>query len=212
MTGKYVVIDGIDGGGKTTLFESLHKVFHSHQDTNNDDVKFIYTREPGGTLLGEDLRKMLLSEVMNPYTEMCLFMGQRKEVREMLKDYLERGVHVISDRSESATFAYQIRGRCLDNLEELFWKMNSYLCPFPTMYIFLDLLPKIAFERLNGRGENVKRDVFEKEQIEYFERVRNAFLEFPKNVAVPCFFVDANQAREKVAADVIKHINDHLCS
>lgn len=216
--GKYIVIDGIDGGGKTTLFESLRKIFPLWTEINTEKNKsptdsgpgFVYTREPGGTPLGENLRTVLLSDYMDPFSEMCLFMAQRKEVRNMLEPYLDNGMHTISDRSESATFAYQIRGRGLQHLESLFWEMNNSLEPFPTMYIFLDLPPSLAFERLNSRGENVARDVFEKEQIEYFERVRNGFLEFPSKVTTPCFFVNANQSKEKVVDEVAALIKKHI--
>ncbi len=218
--GKYIVIDGIDGGGKTTLFESLRKVFPSWSGVTEDkdeistknSSSFVYTREPGGTMLGEKLRPLILSEPMDPFSEMCLFMAQRKEARNMLEEFLVKGVHTISDRSESATFAYQIRGRGLQHLESLFWEMNKTLEPLPTMYIFLDLPPSVAFERLNSRGENVGRDVFEKEHIEYFERVRNGFLEFPSKVNTSCFFVNANQSKEKVADEVIAHIKNHTLS
>lgn len=216
--GKYIVIDGIDGGGKTTLFESLRKVFTSWEYINTENNKsstdsgprVVYTMEPGGTTLGEKLRTIILSDYMDPFSEMCLFMAQRKEARNMLEPYLDNGTHAISDRSESATFAYQIRGRELHHLESLFWEMNNGLEPFPTMYIFLDLKPSLAFERLNSRGENVARDVFEKEQVEYFERVRNGFLEFPSKVTTPCFFVNANQSKEKVVDEVVALIKKHI--
>lgn len=216
--GKYIVIDGIDGGGKTTLFEALKELFPPLKGVTKEDGAvdtgdisgFVYTREPGGTTLGENIRTLLLNQPMDPFSEMCLFMAQRKEVRNSLEPFLCKGIHVISDRSESATFSYQIRGRGLDYLESMFWEMNRNLAPFPTMYIFLDLSPSIAFERLHGRGDNVTLDVFEKEQIGYFEKVRNAFIEFPSKVSVPCFFVEAHQQKEKVASSVIKHIQNHL--
>lgn len=216
--GKYIVVDGIDGGGKTTLFGSLKEEFPFLGDvdkgTNSNSAKngyeFIYTREPGGTPLGESLRPLILSEPMDRFSEMCLFMAQRKEVRVMLEPYLNRGTHVISDRSESASFAYQIRGRRLQHLENIFWEMNRNLAPFPTMYIFLDIPPSIAFERLNNRGENVTRDVFEKEKIEYFEKVRKGFLEFPSKVKTSCIFVCATNSKERVASEVIVHIKQHI--
>lgn len=205
---KYIVIDGIDGGGKSTLFGSLEKRFIPyHQGSGN----FIYTREPGGTPLGETLRTLVLFEIMDPFTELCLFNAQRKEVRNMVKGFLEKGLHIISDRSDSASFAYQIRGKELDYLENDFWMLSKQLVPHPTMYIFLDLDPMIAEERRQIREGGIKKgDRFETQGVEFFQRVRNGFREFPTKVSVPCFFVNAEQEKGEVFKQVSAHITNHL--
>lgn len=211
VQGKYIVIDGIDGGGKTTLFNALRSKFIPWNEVEGSN--FMYTREPGGTPLGETLRTLILTEVMDPFAELCLLLAQRREVRILVDSFLRKGVHVISDRSDSATFAYQIQGRNLPHLESLFWRLHSVLLPHPTLYIFLDISPEIAIKRMSGRENgSEKADRFEKEQIDFFHNVRDGFVEFSKKTATPSVFVDASQSPDEVASEVAKHIADHLVS
>lgn len=171
---KYVVIDGMDGAGKTSLFEAIKRQFSPWQ-LGERSTQFQYTREPGGTDLAEKIRELILHMPMSPYTEMCLFIGARDDVRKQtVTPALARGVHVISDRSDSSTFAYQIRGREHQDLEELFWLMNHRLLPQPTMYIFLDLDPKVAEMRLKNKAGNR----FDKQDATFFARIRQGFLDF----------------------------------
>jgi dTMP kinase len=217
---KYIVIDGIDGGGKGSLFERLKDVYFqipsysSREDHRKEGVigkHFMYTREPGGTELGEKLRALILSEKMFAFSELCLFMAQRKELRGQVEKALFSGLHVISDRSESASFAYQIRGRNLEHIEDLFWEMNKHLKPFPTLYIFLDLDPKVASERVGHReAGGQEADKFEKENIAFFEKVRRGLIEFATKVNVPCVYVNAEQSKEAVAQEVMTIIDNHI--
>lgn len=217
---KYIVIDGIDGGGKGSLFQKLEKVYPAlppyssyehHRQEGLIGKYFMYTREPGGTDLGEKLRTLILNEKMFAFSELCLFMAQRKEIRGQVETALFSGLHVISDRSESASFAYQIRGRGLNHIEDLFWEMNKQLAPFPSLYIFLDLDPKVAAERMGIRqGDGQKADKFEKESVNFFEKVRQGFIEFSTKVGVPCLYVNADQTKEVVAKEVIAIIDNHI--
>ncbi len=196
---KYIVIDGIDGGGKTSLFSWLKTVFPTG--------KFEYTREPGGTPLSEKIRPLLLQEPMSPYSEMCLFIAAREDTRkQVVAPALARGVHVISDRSDSSTFAYQLRGRRHEDLQDLFWKMSERIHPSPSLYIFLDLDPKVAAGRMEGR----RADRFDTESIEFFRRVRRGFQDFAAHVQSPCQVVSAEHSPEMVAEEVRVLIQDHL--
>ncbi len=220
-TAKYIVIDGIDGGGKGSLFKSLQDVFpqlpsySSHESVRLEGVVgkyFSYTREPGGTPLGEKLRGMILSDEMSSFSEMCLLLAQRQEVRKrVVAPAFFAGINVLSDRSDSATFAYQIRGRELGHLEKIFWEMREHMDPFPTLYLFLDLDPRVAAQRMIGRqAEGPEADKFEKQNIEFFEKVRKGFIDFASKVDVPCKYVNAERSKEEVAAEVIEIINQHL--
>jgi dTMP kinase len=205
--GEYIVVDGIDGGGKGSLFEALNNEFSGSVDGR---PLFYFTREPGGTVLGEKIRDLLLNDHMSPESELDLFHAQRRELRTtVLRDTLARGTHVISDRSDSSTFAYQIRGRNRPELEKEYWLKRGTLLPPPTFYIFLDLHPEIAASRIAGRnGESGDR--FDRQGIEFFTRVRQGFIDFAREVAAPCVVVDASQSKEEVANEVISHIQHHI--
>lgn len=202
---KYIVVDGLDGSGKGEVIKALEEIFPS-------DL-LIRTREPGGTLLAEKIRAILLTEKMDPFTEMCLFLGARREVRNMVERFLSQGRHVLSDRSDSSTFAFQICGRERGYLEESFWRLNDLLSPHPTLYLFLDLPAEVAQGRLKKRessgGEMSK---FDAEEIAFHNRVREGFRKFSEKSKVKCLFVDAARSREVVAKEVIDHIKEHLNS
>lgn len=217
---RYIVIDGIDGGGKGTLLQKLTEVyaplssFLSYERCREEGVigkYFVYTREPGGTELGEKLRTSILNDSMSSFSELCLLMAQRKELRLKNETALFSGLHVISDRSDSASFAYQIRGRNLEHLEDLFWEMNKYLAPFPSLYIFLDIDPKVAAGRMGQReASGQSADKFEKENVVFFEKVRQGFIDFSKKVTTPCCYVNAEQSKEKVFEEVSEIISGHI--
>lgn len=217
---RYIVIDGIDGGGKGSLLQKLTEVYtplpsySSYERHRADGVvgkHFIYTREPGGTDLGEKLRAHILNDPMFAFSELCLLMAQRKELRGKIETALFSGLHVISDRSESASFAYQIRGRGLEHIEDLFWEMNKHLAPFPSLYIFLDLDPRVAAKRMERReASGQDADKFEKENAVFFEKVRQGFVDFSKKVNTPCHYVNAEQDKERVLEDVKIIIDTHI--
>ena len=201
---KYIVIDGIDGGGKTTLFSTLKEAF-----TFPD---FVFTREPGGTDVGEKLRSIVLQDQMSPLAEFWLFLAQRKEVRDqVVTPNLTKKSCVISDRSDSSTFAYQIRGRNLPYLEEQFWESRKTIAPLPSLYIFLDLDPEVAAKRLGKRESGGQSgDRFDSQSSIFFDRVRKGFVEFAQKVGTPCIFVDATLSQQELSEKVITHIKKHL--
>jgi dTMP kinase len=147
--GKFIVIDGMDGSGKGTqlaLLRSALKEFPVH-----------YTREPGGngSDTAEFLRKVILepdSFAISP-TPLCdffLFFGSRAQhVEEVVEPKREVGMHVISDRYDSSTWAFQICGEDRAELKELFRSVRHGLSTAfqPDLYIFLDLPAEVAFER-----------------------------------------------------------------
>jgi dTMP kinase len=204
MQGKYIVLDGLDGSGKGTVITAVQESFGKES--------FVYTKEPGGTPLAEKIRALLLEERMDPYTETCLFLGSRKEVREnVIRPATAKGIHVLSDRSDSSTFAFQIRGRERPHLEDLFWQMNKMIDPKPTLYIFLDLPASVALARLNNRkNEGGEESKFDKEEESFHERVRAGFQEFGRKCHIDHVFVDASQSEDHVAAEVIAVIRKHI--
>jgi dTMP kinase len=196
---KYIVVDGMDGAGKSTVIQAIREIYSS----------FYRTREPGGTDFGEQVRSLLLDprSFLLPRTELCMVLAARSESRKVVQEALASGKHVISDRSESSTFAYQLYGSQSLDLESFFWKANEFLAPFPTLYIILDLDAEVAAKRMGGRATV---DRFEKEKREFHKRVRIGYHEFSKKVSAPCVFIDAEQNEEKVLDDVKTAIDKHI--
>jgi len=200
MRGKFITLEGIDGAGKTTHLRWLEH-FLKERGKN-----VIVTREPGGTPLGEALRDILLDsrQIMHAETEaLLMFAARREHLDKVILPALSRGDWVISDRFTDASFAYQGGGRglSLQKLNELErWVQGEFQ---PDVTLYLDV--SIASGR--GRTSNIRQaDRFEKEQDEFFRRVREAYLErakkFPERIRV----IDANQSLEDVRRSVEKSI------
>lgn len=207
--GPYIVFDGLDGSGKGTVLKAVESRYPC---LNSDSVKpadfaAIYTREPGGTPLAEKIRSLLLSKenFMDGVTEFFLFLAQRRSVRkELVEPALSRGEIVISDRSDSSTFAFQINGRQLSEMENLFWTTMPFLEPRPDLYIILDLPAEVAAARMEGReadGEEASR--IDVEKIDFHQRVREGFRNLGSKPGVRCEYIDATKKQEEVASDVL---------
>ncbi len=185
--GKFIVIEGVDGCGKGTLMEHLKNVLPTNQ--------FVFTREPGGTPFGAELRKLLLNNEIDPVTQLLLFEADRKRhIEEVILPALASGKHVISDRFDASTFAYQAE---TEKLQKFFLMVNEFVIKDcrPDQYIFLDLPIEVSMERTRTRGENT--NVFENKPMAYFEGVRMRYGFFFEEV--PVHFINAEAKRELVA-------------
>lgn len=198
--GKFITLEGIDGAGKSTHISWLESVLRSRGKT------VIVTREPGGTPVGEALRELLLDnrQVMHAETEaLLMFAARREHLDKVILPAVNRGDWVISDRFTDASFAYQGGGRGLlvqklDELER--WVQGEFQ---PDLTFYLD----VTVESGRQRTSKIKSaDRFEKEQDEFFQRVREAYLErvekFPQRIRV----IDANQSLEEVKKSIEKII------
>jgi dTMP kinase len=172
--GKFIVLEGGDAAGKGTLVRHLQQVLSQRQ--------FIYSREPGGTPIGEKIRDLLLNEEMSPATELGLHFAYRFELFEkVIIPALDRGINVIDERHVASTYAYQIGGRERRDLLPLF-RSNERACEKyvrPDLYIYLDLDPKEGDRRLKAKGE--KLDRFELAGFAFHERVRRAYHKYFRN-------------------------------
>jgi dTMP kinase len=166
--GKFITLEGIDGAGKSTHLGSVARILREQ----GKDV--IVTREPGGTGLGEKLRELLLSQAMHIETETLLMFAARQEhIAEVIEPALSAGRWVVSDRFTDATYAYQGAGRGLDSdrlavLER--WVQGELR---PDLTIVVDVPVELAASRI----ASLRTDRFEKEDPEFFGRVRRAYLE-----------------------------------
>ena len=166
--GKFITLEGVDGAGKTTHVEFIKKYL------SNLDINFIMTREPGGTLLGEQLREILLHDEMTPETETLLMFSARNEhIEKVILPNLKEGKVVISDRFTDATYAYQSGGKGvkeekIDILKE--WVQGSLQ---PDLTFLFDLSVEVSIERLNKTRE---MDRFEREEKSFHENIRQKYL------------------------------------
>jgi dTMP kinase len=169
MRGRFITLEGIDGAGKSTHLAWLA------ERLRHDGREVVLTREPGGTTLGEKLRALLLSELMDVGTETLLVFAARQEhLARLIRPALARGAWVLSDRFTDATFAYQGGGRGVPaaKLEALeAWVQEGLQ---PDLTIFFDVPVAVGQGRLHaGQGA---LDRFERESEAFHERVRRAYL------------------------------------
>ena len=198
--GRFITLEGIEGVGKTTNRGYIRSLLE------RGGKACIETREPGGTPLGEALRTMLLEhrhEGMSSDAELLLMFAARAEhLHKVILPALESGKHVLCDRFTEATYAYQGGGRGINanRIAELENWVQGELRPDLT--IILDAPVTIGRERAGQRSEP---DRIEKEQNDFFERVRHTYLElaahYPERIAV----IDAAVAIEQVQ-DQIEHV------
>ena len=198
MQGKFITLEGIDGAGKTTQLAWLTEILKNH------GIDFVVTREPGGTALGEKLRLLLLdrSISMPPETEaLLMFAARREHLDQVILPALAEGQWVVSDRFTDASFAYQGGGRKLEysKLAVLEQWVQADLQPDLTLYF--DIPVEIAQQRIN----QIKHaDRFEQEQFDFFQRVRQAYLQRVKQFPDRMYKIDSSQSLVEVKSAVEK--------
>ncbi len=170
QAGKFIVLEGVEGAGKSTVMDAACAYLESR------GVPVLRTREPGGTPLAESVRELLLAEHDEPVDDLAelllVFAARAQHLARRIRPALEAGTWVISDRFTDATYAYQGGGRQLPIerialLEDL---VQGSLRP--DCVLVLDLPVAEGLARARGRGAP---DRFEKEQADFFERVREAY-------------------------------------
>jgi dTMP kinase len=173
MSGKFITIEGVEGAGKSTAIKFIEEFLRNA----NKDI--VITREPGGTPLAEEIRHLLLNpdikEKIDPKTELLLMFASRAQhLAQLILPALAKEQWVVSDRFVDATYAYQNAGRGIDV------KWISMIEDFvvgtlrPEATILLDIDPALGLARSKKRGP---QDRFEQEKVEFFEKVRAAYLE-----------------------------------
>ena len=175
MKGKFIVIEGIDGCGKTTQINELSK-WLPQSGLLNKGSKLITTREPGGSLLGKKLRGLILDNNENykpsSLAELLLYSADRAEhVSKIISPALNNNDWVISDRFSDSTLAYQGYGRNIDL--EIIKKIQSIVCQgeYPDITIFLEISPRESIIR----RKNEIPDRIESEGIRFLEKVNEGF-------------------------------------
>ncbi|OGD16344.1 dTMP kinase [Candidatus Atribacteria bacterium RBG_19FT_COMBO_35_14] len=213
--GLFITFEGLEGCGKTTqakmLFDFLIK----------QKIPSIYTKEPGGTKIGDKIRKILLDQKndgMDYKTEMLLFLASRAEnVRLIILPALEEGKVVISDRFYDSTTAYQGYGRGIDL--KITKHLNNLVVgkAIPDLTFILDIDPYEGLRRSASFG-NSREMRFEEEFINkkiiggklFLERVRQGYYQLSYEEIERIKIIDANRSKEDIFEEIIKIVNKKL--
>lgn len=201
MKAKFITLDGIDGAGKTTQLNVIRSWFAAN------NLPVVFTREPGGTPLGEQLRAMLLAPEtkVSLHTEaLLMFAARRQHLEDVILPALAQGIHVVSDRFTDATFAYQGGGRGLpqDKIAALEQWVQGKLRPDLT--ILLDVPLDISVARIEAGRD---KDRFEREDGEFFKRVRETYLQRAIANRGRYAVVNSNREKDLVKTDIEHHLN-----
>lgn len=172
ITGRFITLEGGEGVGKTTNMQLLSQWLTSR------GIDFVQTREPGGTALGEQIRQLLLTcdgDAPAPMAELLLmFAARAQHLALVIEPALSAGKWVLCDRFTDATYAYQGYGRQLplawiQQLEQLVQGVRQ-----PDLTLYLDADLEVSNARVQQRDAGLDR--FEREQRQFFERVRQGYL------------------------------------
>lgn len=208
--GLFISFEGIEGCGKTTQIERLSATLHRKA------IRHTVTREPGGTAVGDGIRRILLhSETIHltPAAELLLFYASRSQnIEEIIQPVLARGEVVICDRFFDASVAYQGYGRGLplqliDQLTELVCARSR-----PDLTLLLDIDPKVGLARARARNSEQLEDEgrFEAEELDFYRRVRNGYLELAGRNPERITTVSAESTVEAVEAEIWKILEPSL--
>ena len=206
MTGKFIVIEGLEGAGKTTAINTVARILKQHHIS---DLQF--TREPGGTPIAEALRNIIKNGLDNePLTDkaelLMLYAARIQLVDNVIKPALKMGKWVIGDRHDLSTQAYQGGGRQIDKvfIETLQAQVLGDFKPDLTLY--LDIVPELGLMRARSRGQ---LDRIEQQSLPFFERIRQRYLQLAErdNTIVT---IDANKSIEEVTTQIETILNSWL--
>lgn len=201
MNAQFITLDGIDGAGKTTQLNVIRDWFATQQ------LPVLFTREPGGTPLGEQIRNILLdpSSQVSLHTEaLMMFAARRQHLEDVILPALASGTHVVSDRFTDATFAYQGGGRGLayDKIQQLEQWVQDDLRP--NLTFILDVPLEVSVARIEGSRQ---KDRFEQEDPAFFARVREAYLQRAQHAPERYAVINSNREKPEVKADIEAVLN-----
>jgi dTMP kinase len=201
-SGRFLTIEGIEGVGKTTQVARLSKTLAER------GIPHVVTREPGGTLLAEEIRDLVLSpreEPLPPVAELLLMFAARSvHLANHIEPNLSTGKWVVCDRFTDATYAYQGAGRRMSQDDIRCLETIVQGARRPDLTLLLDVPVDVGLERTRKRDSGKTLDRFERERAEFFERVRGGYLlrarAEPERMAV----IDAAASMDDVTARIME--------
>jgi dTMP kinase len=206
MAGRFITFEGPEGAGKSTQLRLLAEYIRDR------GLTVVTTREPGGTVIGEQIRAILLgrdSIQMAPETEALLHTAARAQhVTEVIKPALERGEIVLCDRFLESTLAYQGGGRglAMDQLREVQDLATGGLVP--DLRVLLDLDVGVGLQRRRGDAGSLNR--MDHEEVDFHQRVRDAYLSLAAGTPDGWVVIDADREIESISADVRQSVIETL--
>lgn len=210
ITGLFIVVDGPDGSGKSSVAVPAIKTAFEAAGR-----ECLVTKEPGSgdNPVCADIRKILLKPeydgLIDDCAELLLFLADRAEhVAQVIVPALRSGKVVICDRFESSTYAYQSAGRRVSTEAE-FLMLNNFATKGlqPDLAVWMDIAPEQGLER--NRRETNKDDRFEKEKLEFHTRVRDGFRQFFENICrYPYVRFDGTKDRELLKKEIVAALNN----
>jgi dTMP kinase len=203
--GKFIVIEGGEGSGKTTQIANLKALF---SDT-------LFTREIGGTEFAEKGPRYLVltspyAKDLNGYEQITqAFSGRSHHIRTVIAPAVKKGTNVFCDRFDSSSFAIQIYGMECEHLLPLFDELRKAILPnvMPDLYIILDVSPEVSKKRaaLRAAQKGDSNHMDEKDEA-FYARVRDGYHRFAKKFAKQCVMIDATPSKEEVWQEVKKAV------
>ncbi len=205
-TGRFVTFEGIEGSGKSLQLALLET------ELRRRGVRFVATREPGGTEFGLEVRKILLHRDgprREPIPELLLYLADRyQHLKERIEPALAAGCHVFCDRYHHATLAYQGHARGLGF--ELIDRLAEVLAlPMPDLTLVLDVNVELALER--ARARNAGSEIwgrFEEEDLEFHRGVREGYRLLSVREPWRVLLVDASGSPEEIQAEILRILTD----
>lgn len=200
--GLFIVLEGMDGSGKTTQIKTVETLMSSW------GYEVVTVREPGGTELGEQLRKLLLAAPLEvrptPVAEMLMLQASRSQLTDtVIKPALNEGYCVISDRYTLSTYAYQGSG-CGWSVAAI--KMLGYLVGSitPDLTLVLDLPAQLSMQRVAARGNP---DRIEAGSLAFFERVRRGYHDYAAKHSTRVKLIDASKDASAVSQAIYRALH-----
>jgi dTMP kinase len=200
MTGLFITFEGGEGCGKSTQIAALKVRLEAMGKT------VVQTREPGGTALGESVRKLLqyddAGQGMSPEAELLLFAASRAQhVRELIAPAIAEGQIVLCDRFLDSTTVYQGVARAIDSKKVDTINQFAIGDTNPDLTILIDLPPEIGLARVHARSDG-QLDRMEKEAIGFFQAVRQGYLDLAKSEPKRFLVLDGSQSVEELETQI----------
>lgn len=200
IRGKFITLEGGEGVGKTTNLDFIRNYLQKF------GIQFLVTREPGGTPIGEAIRRLVIdSQGISAQAELLLmFAARAQHIEEVIEPALAEGIWVVCDRFTDASYAYQGGGRGIDPKVIRFLEDWLQKGLEPDLTLLFDAPVEIGLDRARGRGS---LDRFETEIPAFFSRVRETYRDLARQWPHRIKLLDATQPLVDVQADIAKHLD-----